>query len=683
MAGSVNYAYNKIYRSHGDPFLSRRFRAAVVSPFHILAQPPKKGTSMISKKSARAVGFLVVALGVAFLTVVLMHPTSAASPTRQATSRSAPTGVSSAAHISVTNPRTSSVVAKTSAPAPTPIVTARLLAWPQAWTPTRQVVFRVAMSSSVAFTWLRPQVEVVPVGQPFASAKNAPRLRFEATHRGRAIPATIVVGGLRNDTIYHWRLRVRDIEHGVASPWIEAAGARTHVYTQPPSAPLLSASALKQGAWSPSRHVAVRWTTTSKGIGLRGFSYSVSSHSWVRPYFKINTTRRQAAFTVPSNGRWYIAVRAMNRAGLWGKASLLSIHVDASPPHVDVLSHAVKIDPAGPTRQALLDLHLSDWDHVYVDVLTKSGRPLRTLATLLHAPGDVVLVWDGRSASGVRFVNQTALLRVTARSRAGLQWRATYPLLIQNVAPNMSDGQSQTGTYNLYNNAINGPEVLTATIDTPGQMRIDAMRDGETLRSWSWPNVKAGETITATWNGRFTSGTIMPGGTYRFRVSYTDIYGTKGHAQIGWVVLDRRRIVVSLAQQRLWALDGDNVLLTTLVTTGGPELPTPTGDYQIIDRESPFTFHSPFPVGSPFWYAPSPTNFALLFQANGYFIHDAPWRNVYGPGSNTTDGTPGGDYTGTHGCVNTPYDAMSWLFNWATYYTPVQVRSEFSTSAPA
>ena len=139
-------------------------------------------------------------------------------------------------------------------------------------------------------------------------------------------------------------------------------------------------------------------------------------------------------------------------------------------------------------------------------------------------------------------------------------------------------------------------------------------------------------------------------------------------------MLDHRRIVVALDRQELWALDGNRVLRSTLVTTGDPVLPTPAGQYEILARASPLTFYSPYPPGSPYWYPLSPTTFALLFQVNGYYIHDAPWRSVYGPGSNAVAGTPGAATTGTHGCVNVPYAAMAWLYSWATVGTPVQVR---------
>jgi lipoprotein-anchoring transpeptidase ErfK/SrfK len=63
----------------------------------------------------------------------------------------------------------------------------------------------------------------------------------------------------------------------------------------------------------------------------------------------------------------------------------------------------------------------------------------------------------------------------------------------------------------------------------------------------------------------------------------------------------------------------------------------------------------------------------MLFDEAGFFLHDAPWRGNFGPGSNTSLGTPGGDFTGTHGCVNIPYAAAAQLFRWAELGTPVIV----------
>jgi lipoprotein-anchoring transpeptidase ErfK/SrfK len=125
-------------------------------------------------------------------------------------------------------------------------------------------------------------------------------------------------------------------------------------------------------------------------------------------------------------------------------------------------------------------------------------------------------------------------------------------------------------------------------------------------------------------------------------------------------------ILVSLSRQVLTAYQDGTPVLTTYVATGRPQLPTPPGVYHVFAKYSPYKMISPWPYGSPFWYPPSWTNWAMEFIGGGYFIHDAPWRSWYGPGSNI--------YNGTHGCVNVPYSPMAFLWGWTPIGTTVVVQ---------
>jgi lipoprotein-anchoring transpeptidase ErfK/SrfK len=125
-------------------------------------------------------------------------------------------------------------------------------------------------------------------------------------------------------------------------------------------------------------------------------------------------------------------------------------------------------------------------------------------------------------------------------------------------------------------------------------------------------------------------------------------------------------IVVSLSRQVLTAYQDGTPVLTTYVATGRPALPTPVGVYHVFRKYSPYQMISPWPYGSAYWYPPSWTNWAMEFIGGGYFIHDAPWRSWYGPGSNL--------YNGTHGCVNVPYSPMSFLWGWTPIGTTVVVQ---------
>ncbi|TMF90893.1 MAG: L,D-transpeptidase [Chloroflexi bacterium] len=125
-------------------------------------------------------------------------------------------------------------------------------------------------------------------------------------------------------------------------------------------------------------------------------------------------------------------------------------------------------------------------------------------------------------------------------------------------------------------------------------------------------------------------------------------------------------IVVTLATQSLTAYENGKVVATTVVATGRPALPTLTGTFHIKAKYTPYQFISPWPKSSPYWYASAWVKYAMLYQDGGYFIHDAPWRTVYGPGANLTNGT--------HGCVNVPLNTMTFLYKWAGVGTTVIVQ---------
>lgn len=167
-----------------------------------------------------------------------------------------------------------------------------------------------------------------------------------------------------------------------------------------------------------------------------------------------------------------------------------------------------------------------------------------------------------------------------------------------------------------------------------------------------------------------------------FRATYHDVTGymsgawlaNSGLAGAALAAHFARVVVVSLARQQLEAYQNGRLILVTAITTGQPALATPTGLTSVMAKRSPFTFISPWPPGSPFWYAPSPVHEAILFRSGGYYLHDAPWRPYYGFGTSVLHRDPDGIWrTGSHGCVNLPLWAELRLYAWITLGTSVQV----------
>ena len=199
----------------------------------------------------------------------------------------------------------------------------------------------------------------------------------------------------------------------------------------------------------------------------------------------------------------------------------------------------------------------------------------------------------------------------------------------------------------------------------------------------------AGQVVSINWSGKTAKGQPLPKGYYFFAADAVDRASNTAHWNVGGITLnpeaphrsitgqilypdDGKKIIVSLSRQMLYAYDGDRPALQTVVTTGNPALPTPTGSFTVMAKYHPFEFISPWPVGSQYYYPPSLAQYAMLFRDGGYFLHDAPWRSTFGPGTNGA-GQPGTNYGGTHGCVNIPPSPMLFLWNWTPSGTPVLV----------
>jgi lipoprotein-anchoring transpeptidase ErfK/SrfK len=120
----------------------------------------------------------------------------------------------------------------------------------------------------------------------------------------------------------------------------------------------------------------------------------------------------------------------------------------------------------------------------------------------------------------------------------------------------------------------------------------------------------------------------------------------------------QKAVVIRLGAQTLTAYLNGKPMLTTPITTGRSALPTPIGSYAIQYRASPYTFTSPWPAGSPYWYPPTPVTWAMYFYNND-FLHDDPAQ----PAGSYGAGSENGPYA-SHGCVHVPHAAMAFLYSW-------------------
>lgn len=452
---------------------------------------------------------------------------------------------------------------------------------PGSWINVTQVDLR--FQAQVAGGALTPEVEV----EPFDVAFNG-----QANHSGPSLTSSgvahVAVDALTDGTTYHWQARLVDQKQNT-SPWVPfAAQGSTRpdlgVDQGPPSRPVItSPTNPEQNLWYHNTVVRLRWRSRDAISGINGYTYALERQPHVIPPGPIYLRRHLKLTNLP-DGVWFLALRAVDRAGNWSPTATFRVQLDRQAPRVTWLSPS----------------------------------------------------------------------------------RFTF-------------------------NPFKGPTTVRFSVNKDASVQLGLYRVGDRTptQTYSFPSLRAGKATTVTWSGKDARGNPVAKGYYFFSVRAVDHADNLTRSTMGGILVEPqlpmkavtgqplfadggKLIIVSLSRQTLYAYDGVKLVLQTYVTTGNPDLPTPPGNYTVLARYHPWEFISPWPPGSPFWYPPSWSQYALLFRDGGYFLHDAPWRSVFGPGSDGP-GQPGSNYGGTHGCINIPPDPMVFLWDWTPVGTPVEV----------
>jgi lipoprotein-anchoring transpeptidase ErfK/SrfK len=120
-----------------------------------------------------------------------------------------------------------------------------------------------------------------------------------------------------------------------------------------------------------------------------------------------------------------------------------------------------------------------------------------------------------------------------------------------------------------------------------------------------------------------------------------------------WEIAEERWIDVDLSEQTLTAYENGVAMRTTLVSTGLPGTPTPTGQFRIWVK-----FRTDDMEGPGYYIEDVPY---VMYFYKGYGLHGVTWHGNFG-------------HPMSHGCVNLPTEEAEWLFGWADVGTLVNVR---------
>lgn len=536
------------------------------------------------------------------------------------------------------------------------------------WAPASSVTLQVSLVGLRESVPVRAEAEIEPAGLAFTgqpTVSGAP-VRLAAQKMSRQ---PLVFSDLTDGVMYHWRVRTVAM-NGHASSW--TVGGVFGVSTSAPVTPQLAATNVQVDGWSTAHKLIFRWNPMGSSAPTVGFQYAIVRRGvalglmhphWTTISGTVLSVRHWRA------GRWELLLRAVDATGQYSRTGIIPFSlaydapaipriVSASPP-ANTTSNTSAPALIWTTPAGVAPLRAMQYTILPGAPATAGGAAWAdATSSSLHLAG----LADGQWTVFVRSVNAIGLASQPVRWSFALDRvrpKLSIPVIstnnftepVQQVGMKVMLGKAATVTYRVYQ----------AGHVTPLVTRSLGLRQ---------PGVVHG----LNWNGTTTPHHLAPAGTYRVVIDAVDAVGNRTEVQTPLITVQSKRILISVKGDALWAYDGNKLIIHTLVSNGGPDTPTLPGIFHVEAKVPNMVFHSPWPKGSPLYYPPSPTNYAMLYNANGgYFVHDSPWRSNYGPGSNSVAGTPGGNFTGTHGCTNVPLSAMAVIYNWADVGTLVQI----------
>jgi hypothetical protein len=163
---------------------------------------------------------------------------------------------------------------------------------------------------------------------------------------------------------------------------------------------------------------------------------------------------------------------------------------------------------------------------------------------------------------------------------------------------------------------------------------------------------------------------------YHDKTPYNQVHATDLQLLDHYHLQSGQVIMVSLVEQAMRVYQDGKLVNSFYVTTGQPAKPALPGVWSVLSRQSPMMFTSGEPRNSPLWFPDTPIKYAIMYHYGGFFVHDAWWRTIFGPGTQFPHLDAGGTFfaqTGSHGCINLATNNAAWVYSHTNWNTTIVV----------
>ncbi len=253
--------------------------------------------------------------------------------------------------------------------------------------------------------------------------------------------------------------------------------------------------------------------------------------------------KNQAGGLVP-DGLYYYELRSIDAAensfvsskipievDAGGKAVRLDVDPKAFSPNGDGVKDSLYINIQAPKAQTIADYEISIFS------LDAGGKRQSSPVRIWRGGADLKdqYVWDGGAESGIMVPDGEYQITARIHYRNDDLFELASPrVLVDRVAPKISvsaepllfspNGDGNKDTITINQNSSLGD-------DWTGRMRNSA---GLVVRSWNWKN----EARSFVWDGKDSSGKVVPDGVYSYEVSASDAAGNTASAKVSGIRVD-------------------------------------------------------------------------------------------------------------------------------------------------
>lgn len=195
------------------------------------------------------------------------------------------------------------------------------------------------------------------------------------------------------------------------------------------------------------------------------------------------------------------------------------------------------------------------------------------------ADGRHSISWDGRDATGQVVPDGTYVLTVTAtRTTDGMTGKTTgrHSFTVDTVAPALGGVTVSTPSIYPVRDGYRDAATFSFTRDYESGARFEvADADGKIVRAGSAPDG------AFTWDGRRADGSLVPAGTYRVRVTASDMVGNASVREVPLVVSHKRLVT---HRQTVTRTPGQRTSVRRNHACTVRASSTYSGGYRILDR---------------------------------------------------------------------------------------------------